>query len=52
VPSLWYFEEMKFLVGQEEPCASLNTVQIGEEGKQGSEEVNNLAILQWLIQLV
>jgi hypothetical protein len=24
-PTLWYFEEMKFLIGQEEPCASVNT---------------------------
>jgi hypothetical protein len=41
VPSLWYFEEMKFLVGQEEPCTSLNTIQIGEEVEQGSEEVDS-----------
>jgi hypothetical protein len=27
-PTLWYFEEMKFLIGQEEPCTSLNTIQI------------------------
>jgi hypothetical protein len=27
--TLWYFEEMKFLIGQEEPCTSLNTIQIG-----------------------
>jgi hypothetical protein len=24
-PTLWYSEEMKFVIGQEEPCASLNT---------------------------
>jgi hypothetical protein len=24
-PTLWYFEEMKFRIGQEEPCTSLNT---------------------------
>ena len=40
-PTLWYFEEMKFLVGQEEPCTSLNTIQIGE-GEQESEEVDNV----------
>jgi len=39
-PTLWYFEEMKFLIGQEEPCTSLNTIQIWEEGEQESEEVD------------
>jgi hypothetical protein len=24
-PTLWYFEEIEFLIGQEEPCTSLNT---------------------------
>jgi len=32
---------MKFLTGQEKPCTSLNTIQIGE-GEQESEEVNNV----------
>ena len=32
---------MKFLIGQEEPCTSLNTIQIGEEGEQESEEVDS-----------
>jgi len=41
-PTLWYFEEMKFLICQEEPCMSLNTIQIGEEGEQESEEVDNV----------
>jgi hypothetical protein len=41
-PTLWYFEEMKFLIGQEEPCTSLNTIQIGEEGEQESEEVDGV----------
>ena len=36
-PTLWYFEEMKFLIGQEEPCTSLNTIQIGEEGEQSQK---------------
>ena len=36
-PTLWYFEEVKFLVAQEEQCMSLNTVQIWEEGEQESE---------------
>ena len=36
-PTLWYFEEMKFLIGQEELCTSLNTIQIGEEGEAESE---------------
>jgi hypothetical protein len=36
--TLWYFEEIKFLIGQEEPC----TIQIGEEGEQESEEVDNV----------
>jgi hypothetical protein len=35
-PTLRYFEEMKFLIGQEEPCTSLNTIRIGEEGEQES----------------
>ena len=29
---------MNFLIGQEEPRTSLNTVQIGEEGKQDSDK--------------
>jgi hypothetical protein len=33
---------MKFSIGQEEPCTSLNTIQIGEEGEQESEEVDNV----------
>ena len=37
-PTLWYFEEMNFLIGREEPCTSLNTVQIGEEGEQESDK--------------
>jgi hypothetical protein len=37
-PALWYFEEMKFLIGQEEPYTSLNTIQIGEEGEQESDK--------------
>jgi len=36
-PTLWYFEEMKFLIGQEEPCTSLSTIQIGEEGEQSQK---------------
>jgi hypothetical protein len=31
---------MKFLIGQEEPCTSLNTVHIREEGEQESEVFN------------
>ena len=41
-PTLWYFEEMKFLIGKEEMCTSLNTVQIGEEGEHESEQVDNV----------
>ena len=41
-PTLRYFEEMKFLIGQEEPCTSLNTIQIGEEREQECEEVDNV----------
>jgi len=33
---------MKFLIGQEEPCTSLNAILIGEEGAQESEEVDNV----------
>jgi hypothetical protein len=41
-PTSWYFEEMKLLIHQEEPCTSLNTIQIEEEGEQESEEVENV----------
>jgi hypothetical protein len=41
-PKLWYCEEMTFLIGQEEPYTSLNTIRIGEEGEQESEEVDNV----------
>jgi hypothetical protein len=41
-PTLWYFEEMKFPIGQEERSTSLNTIQIGEEGEQESEELDNV----------
>jgi hypothetical protein len=34
---------MEFLIGQKEPCTSLNTIQIGVEGEQESEEVDNVA---------
>jgi hypothetical protein len=37
-PALWYFEEMKFIIGQEELCTSLNTIQIGGEGEQESDK--------------
>jgi hypothetical protein len=40
-PTLWYFEEMKFLIGQKEPSTSLNTVQVVDEEEQESEEVDN-----------
>ncbi|KAK9680076.1 Alcohol dehydrogenase transcription factor Myb/SANT-like [Popillia japonica] len=33
-PTLWYFEEMKFLVGQEEPSSSQNTIQTEDEDKE------------------
>jgi len=33
---------MKFLIGQEEPCTLLNTIQIGEEGEQEYEEVDSV----------
>ena len=33
---------MKLLIRQEEPCTSLNTIQIGEEGGQKSEEVDSV----------
>ena len=41
-PTLWYFEDMKFLISQEEPCTSLNTIQMGEEGELESEEVDSV----------
>jgi hypothetical protein len=41
-PTLWYFEEIKFLIGQEESCTSLNIIRIGEEGEQESEEMDNV----------
>jgi hypothetical protein len=30
-PTLWYFDDMKYLEGLELPCTSQNTMQIGEE---------------------
>jgi hypothetical protein len=41
-PALWYFEEMKFLMGQEEACTSLNTIQTVDEEEQESEVVDNV----------
>jgi glutamate synthase domain-containing protein 3 len=32
-PALWYFEEMKFLIGQEEACKSLNTIQMVKKNR-------------------
>ena len=51
-PTLWYFEEMRFLIGQEEPCTLLNTIQIGEEEDRNLRRWKMLAILQQLIQAV
>ena len=42
VDAILYFEGMKFLIGQEKPRTSLNTIQTGEEGEQESEEVDNV----------
>lgn len=37
-PTLWYFEEMKFLIGQEEPSTSQNTIQIEDDDKEEAED--------------
>ncbi|KAK5650170.1 hypothetical protein RI129_001199 [Pyrocoelia pectoralis] len=37
-PTLWYFEEMKFLVGQEEPSTSQSTIEIQDDDTQGGED--------------
>ncbi|KAF5274918.1 hypothetical protein FQA39_LY18696 [Lamprigera yunnana] len=37
-PTLWYFEEMNFLVGQEEPSTSQSTIQIQDDDTQGGED--------------
>jgi hypothetical protein len=39
---LWYFEVTKFLISEEEPCTSLNIIQIWEEGEQESEKFYNV----------
>ncbi|KAF5273669.1 hypothetical protein FQA39_LY07359 [Lamprigera yunnana] len=36
--TLWYFEEMNFLVGQEEPSTSQSTIQIQDDDTQGGED--------------
>lgn len=36
-PTLWYFDEMKFLVGQDEPCTSQNTIRIDDEKEAGND---------------
>jgi hypothetical protein len=36
-PTLWYFEEMKFLIRQEETCMLLNTIQTGEEQQESDK---------------
>ncbi|KAF5304777.1 hypothetical protein FQA39_LY09554 [Lamprigera yunnana] len=37
-PTLWYFEEMNVLVGQEEPSTSQSTIQIQDDNTQGGED--------------
>ncbi|KAF5285415.1 hypothetical protein FQA39_LY16669 [Lamprigera yunnana] len=37
-PTLWYFEEMNFLVGQEEPSTSQSTIRIQDDDTQGGED--------------
>lgn len=45
-PTLWYFEEMKFLIGQEEPSTSQNTIQAkdvdNEESENYIDDVDNI----------
>lgn len=43
-PTLWYFEEMKFLVGQDEPSASLNTIPIEDGGNETDDDINDADI--------
>lgn len=40
-PSLWYFEDMKFLTNQEKPCTSQNTIQISEDDKEEAGDDTN-----------
>lgn len=40
-PTLWYFEDMKFLIDQEIPSSSQSTMQL-EEGEQEDEVVDNV----------
>lgn len=48
-PTLWYFEDMKFLIDQEEPCTSQNTIQIADDDKEEAEDdindVDNIATI-------
>lgn len=40
-PTLWYFNEMRFLIGIEEPCTSQNTMEIeNDEGENVDDKTN------------
>ncbi|KAF5297809.1 hypothetical protein FQA39_LY11958 [Lamprigera yunnana] len=44
-PTLWYFEKMNFLVGQEKPSTSQNTIQIQDDDTQnGEDDIDNVEI--------
>lgn len=40
-PTLWYFDEMKFLVGLAEPSASQNTIRIEHEDKESEDDIDD-----------
>lgn len=41
-PTLWYFDEMKFLVGQYEPSTSQNTMQIEDDDKEAEDGIDDV----------
>lgn len=41
-PTLWYFAEMQFLVGQDEPSASQSTIQKEDNDKEEIENIDDV----------
>lgn len=40
-PTLWYFDDMKFLVGLDEPSASQNTIRIEDDDKESEDDIDD-----------
>lgn len=41
-PTLWYFDEMKFLVGQDEPSTSQSTIRFEDEDKEAEDDIDDV----------